>query len=193
MISLLLEILQATLTLSVMIMQWRGGAIEFDFGRTCAHVTLTALLVCRICIGTHTEMTSDATIKLLIEYGFFIFVISSGLLANQWFYTAVDRCVPPLRCLAGVAQILHTRNAKSTGTLSLPAVLLHFLAALLRQATGVEISSVATNAGEVNNLFGDWPLNTTLARLYIVVQVLWYWGEPMPPMPEPPTRRQKTS
>lgn len=191
--SLLLEMLQATLTVSVMIMRWRDGAIEFAVGHICSQVALTALFVCRLCVGTRTEMTGDATIKLLIEYGFFIFVISSGLLANQWFYTLVDKCVPPLRCLAAVAQILHTRNAKSTGTLSFSAVMLHFLAASLRQATGMESSSVSANAGQVYDLFGEWPLNTTLARLYIVLQVLWYWGAPMPAAPEQPTRRQKTN
>jgi hypothetical protein len=125
-------------------------------------------------------MTGDATIKLLIEYCFFIFVISSGVLASDWCYSIADKCVPPIRCLAAVAQILHTRNAKSTGALSLPGVFLQFLAATLRQATGVENGSVGPNAGELYNLFGEWPLNTTLARLYIVVQTIWYWGQPMP-------------
>ena len=191
MISLLLEIVQATLTISVLLMQWREGATQLAFGHVCSHVTLTALLVCKICVGTPTDMIGDATIKMLIEYGFFVFVISSGVLANDWFYSLVEKCVPPLRCLAGVAQILHTRNAQSTGALSGLAVLLQFLAAALRQSTGVESGSVG--GGELYNLLGEWPLNATLARLYLVVQMLWYWGEPMPPLPEHSARRQKAS
>jgi hypothetical protein len=137
------------------------------------------------------QMTGDTTIKLLIEYSFFIFVISSGLLASDWFYSIADKCVPPVRCLAGVAQILHTRNAKSTGALSPLAVFLHFLAATLRQATGVESGSVGANAGHVYNLFGEWPLNATLARLYIVVQIIWYWGQPMTGPQDSSATRQK--
>ena len=141
---------------------------------------------------TAHQMTGDATIKLLIEYCFFVFVISSGVLASDWCYTIADKFVPPTRCLAAVAQILHTRNAKSTGALSLPAAFLQFLAATLRQATGVENGSVGANAGEVYNLFGEWPLNATLARLYIVVQIIWYWGQPMPLPQDSSAARQKS-
>ena len=190
MIGVLLEMLQATLTLSVLIMKWRDGS-DLVASHVCSHVALTALLICKICAGTSTEMVGDATVKLLIEYSFFIFVLSSGLLSEQWYYTLVDRFVPPLRCLAGVAQIMHTRNLKAAGALSLPASLLHFFAAALRQATGVESSSVGSNAGQMDNLFGEWPMNGTLARLYILVQALYYWGAPMPPPPPQAKAKEK--
>jgi hypothetical protein len=47
---------QATLTISVLIMQWREGAAAAAWGHVCSHVALTGLLVCKICVGTNTEV-----------------------------------------------------------------------------------------------------------------------------------------
>lgn len=47
---------QATLTVSVLVMQWREGAAQLAWGHVCSHVALTGLLVCKICVGTKTEV-----------------------------------------------------------------------------------------------------------------------------------------
>ena len=66
--------------------------------------------------------------------------------------TRLNTCRLPTGCLAAVAQVLSSKNLKSTGAISFPSAFLQMLAAALRQATGVESGTFSGQYSPLMNL-----------------------------------------
>ena len=177
-IGVALALLHSTLTAGLLLTRWRAGEGALDAAPCCAHAALLLLALCKLCVGAAGGFM-EGTAKMLVEYCFFLFLLSAGLLADDWWAGWVAAAVPPLRCLAALAQTLCTRSLRAGGALSCPAVALELAAAAIRYL------QAGDGGADSSALFGEWPMNTLMCRVTLLGQALYYWGAAPPPPPKP--------
>ena len=177
-IGVALALLHSTLAAGLLLTRWRAGEGALDAAPCCAHAALLLLALCKLCVGAAGGFM-EGTAKMLVEYCFFLFLLSAGLLADEWWAGLVAAAVPPLRCLAALAQTLCTRSLRAGGALSTPAVALELAAAAIRYL------QAGDGGADSSTLFGEWPMNTLMCRVTLLGQALYYWAAPPPPPPKP--------
>jgi len=160
-IGIVLELLGSSLAVSMAINQPGGvaGATEL----VAAHGAIVWLCIVREFVGGF----NPAAVKLVVEYAFFLYILSVGYLQEQpVFQQAVAVTLPAMRCLGGVAQVLANRRNGHTGCLSLVATVLAAGAAYARfeEQGGLEASAEGMTAA--------WPMYDVGARVLILGQVI---------------------